>query len=400
MSGHEVDVAIVGGGLAGGLIALALFRQRPDLKLAVIEQGASLGGNHRWSWFETDFDQQGRALMQLFPRTQWPTGYDVQFPEYRRTLRSGYQSLSSADFHATLVESLPPESLLLNTSATALDAAGVTVSDGMRISAKAVIDCRPFEPSPHLQGGWQVFHGQHFRLDQPHGIDRPTIMDAAVDQLAPHGDGGAYRFVYVLPLTPDELFIEDTYYADAPKLDRDALAGRIKTYRRDKGWKGQLIGDESGWIPVITGGDFDAYVDDLRIEGVAIAGARGGFVHPLTSYTVPIAIDNALAIASQADLSGTHLATFFEARAQRHWRKTRIYRMLGKMLFGAAEPTNRLAIFQRFYRLREPLIERFYSARSSAADKFRILCGRPPVSIPRAIGALAKPGAPLTTEKQ
>jgi len=304
MSGREVDVAIVGGGLAGGLIALALFRQRPDLKLAVIEQGASLGGNHRWSWFETDFDQHGDALMEPFPRTEWSAGYDVQFPEYRRTLRSGYRSLSSADYHTTLMDILPPESVLLNTTATALDTAGVTVSDGARISAKAVIDCRPFEPSPHLQGGWQVFHGQHFRLDQPHEIDRPMIMDAAVDQLAPHGDGGAYRFVYVLPLTPDELFIEDTYYADAPKLDRDALAGRIKTYRCDKGWDGQVIGEETGLLPVVTGGDFGAYIDDLRIDGVALAGARGGFAHPLTSYTVPIAVDNALAIASQIDLSG------------------------------------------------------------------------------------------------
>ena len=45
------DVAIVGGGLAGGLIALALRRQRPDLDVRIVESGTRLGGNHLWSFF-------------------------------------------------------------------------------------------------------------------------------------------------------------------------------------------------------------------------------------------------------------------------------------------------------------------------------------------------------------
>ncbi|MEP5938105.1 MAG: lycopene beta-cyclase CrtY [Erythrobacter sp.] len=411
MHGREVDVAIVGGGLAGGLIALALFRQRPDLSIALFEQGDVLGGNHRWSWFESDLDEAGRELLEAFPRTEWHKGYDVRFPKYLRTLSSGYLSLSSADYHANLMEVLPENCVRLGSKAETLDAQSVTLDNGERITAKTVIDCRPFEPSPHLQGGWQIFHGQHFRLDQPHGIDRPMIMDADVEQSAPYGNGGAYRFVYVLPLAEDELFIEDTYYADKPRIERDVLAGRIKAYASQHGWDGQLLGDETGLLPVITGGDFEAYQDSLRIPGVAVAGARGGFSHPLTSYTVPIAVENALAIAAevdaqifgeitgQADLSSTRLADFCEARAQAHWHQTNIYRMLGRMLFGAAQPHRRVDIFQRFYGLREPLIERFYSTHSTWADKFRILCGKPPVSIPRALGALAGEGEPLTSEK-
>ena len=44
------DIAIAGGGLAGGLIALALHRARPELAVVLIESGAEPGGNHRWSW--------------------------------------------------------------------------------------------------------------------------------------------------------------------------------------------------------------------------------------------------------------------------------------------------------------------------------------------------------------
>jgi lycopene beta-cyclase len=78
-----------------------------------------------------------------------------------------------------------------------------------------------------------------------------------------------------------------------------------------------------------------------------------------------------------------------EARARRHWNATRFYRRLGAMLFGAARPEARWRVFARFYRLPEPLIERFYAGRSTLADRARILCGRPPVPIGRALGALS-----------
>ena len=130
-----------------------------------------------------------------------------------------------------------------------------------------------------------------------------------------------------------------------------------------------------------------------------MAGARGGFCHPLTSYTMPIAVENAIAIAAHAHLSGPHLAQLIRERANEHWRKTAIYRALGRMLFKATEPERRVDIFQRFYQLPEGLIERFYACHTTLLDQMRILSGKPPVSIPRAIRALAGKGDPLVMEK-
>ncbi|TNE49754.1 MAG: lycopene cyclase family protein, partial [Sphingomonadales bacterium] len=64
-----------------------------------------------------------------------------------------------------------------------------------------------------------------------------------------------------------------------------------------------------------------------------------------------------------------------------------------------AIPEQRVEIFERFYRLPEGLIERFYSGRSGMTDKARILIGRPPVPIARAIKALAGSGRPLLDGK-
>lgn len=383
MSGRNCDIAIIGGGLAGGLIALALARQRPEMAVRLFEAGRAAGGNHRWSWFATDLPPGGTRLLQEFRTARWDDGYEVRFPGIARRLPTAYRSLQSHDFAQGLARQLAPGTLLAGTAVASLDGGGVVLSDGARINARAVIDCRGFAPTPHLTGGWQIFTGRHLRTPVQHGLERPVIMDATVDQI------GGYRFVYLLPLGDCDLFIEDTYYQDSPTLDREALSARIDAYCTARGWQGKEIASETGVLPVVTGGDFSAFQNAQRTDGVAVAGARGGFSHPLTSYTLPFAVRTALAIAAHADLPGEDMAAMMEARARDHWRDTRFYRGLGAMLFGAARPEERRRIFARFYGLEAPLIERFYAGRSTRMDKARVLCGRPPVPVHRAIGALA-----------
>ncbi|MXO74616.1 lycopene beta-cyclase CrtY [Altererythrobacter aerius] len=388
MTGHTIDIAIAGGGLAGGLVALALARTRPDLRIALVEEGAALGGHHRWSWFASDLDREGTALMEEFRIARWQ-GYAVRFPQFPRDLSTGYCSLHSADFDGALRAVLPSDAIRTGRRIAALDAGGIDLADGERIAARAVIDARGIADAAALTGGWQVFLGRHLRTRRPHGVDRPTIMDAAVDQ------HGALRFVYTLPLGPDELFVEDTYYADAPTLNREALSGRIDRYCQAHGWEGEAIDHETGVLPVITGGDFAAFQRAHGTPGVAAIGTRGGFVHPLTSYTLPFAVETALAIAGSADLDGESLAAMIADRAREQWRRTAYYRTLGRMMFGAGAPGQRRRAFALVYRQPEPVIERFYAARSTTADRARILCGKPPVPVLGALRALVEPGQPL-----
>lgn len=381
MTGRKTDFAIVGGGLAGGLIALALRRARPDLSVALVEAGETLGGNHRWSWFASDLTPEGAALLEGFRRCEWQGGYDVSFPGHSRHLATPYRSLASEDFDAALRRALPADTIR-RAEVARLSERGVTLASGDELAARAVIDCRGPVSAPELTGAWQVFMGRQLRTEVPHGIERPTIMDARVPQL------GGYRFVYVLPLGAHELFVEDTYYQDTPVLDRRALSSRIDAYCAAQGWHGEPLTHETGVLPVVTGGNFAAFQAAHRIPGVAVAGTRGGFVHPLTSYTLPFAVETALAVAADADLPGAQLAAMLEARARNHWRATGFYRRLGSMLLGAARPEERYRVFERFYRLPEGLIERFYAARSTRLDRARVLCGKPPVPIGRALAAL------------
>ncbi|AUW60403.1 lycopene cyclase [Sphingobium sp. SCG-1] len=377
------DLAIVGGGLAGGLIALAVLKAHPDARLLLVEREASMGGNHVWSFFDGDVRQADRWLVDPVVAYRWEGGHDVRFPSFNRTLHTPYNSITSAKFDAHLRDVLGDR--VVQGEAVALSPGAVKLADGREIAAASVIDARGGGDLSVLQCGWQKFVGQTLRLSAPHGLARPVIMDASVEQI----DG--YRFVYLLPVSADEIFVEDTYYSNGSDLPVDAIRSRIADYAKTQGWRvEQVVHEETGVLPVVHGGAFDAFWPNT--DPVARAGVRGGLFHPMTGYSLPDAVAFALHIADKWPLDGASLAIENRRWANAHWASGGYYRMLGKMLFRAAEPAARYRIFERFYRLSPALIQRFYAGRSTACDKARILCGRPPVPISSALKTLLTRG--------
>lgn len=390
MDNGAADIAIVGGGLAGGLIALALAQLRPDLRVLLIEQGERLGGNHVWSFFATDLPDGGAALVAPLVAARWDR-YEVRFPELHRTLATPYHSVTSARFDAALRAALPDGAILCGARVAAVEPDRVVLADGRAIAAGGVIDARGLAGLPHMAGGWQKFLGRMIRTRAPHGLTHPVVMDATVAQ----EDG--YRFVYCLPFSDSEIFIEDTYYSDTPALEVELLRGRIAEYARAAGWDvAAVLGEETGVLPVVGRGDYPAFRATTD-HGVALAGVRAGLFHPLTSYSFPTALAFALDLALHSDLSGTGLCAFSRAWAARHWRGGGFYRVLSAMLFGAAPADRRYRVLQRFYGLDTGLIERFYAGESTMTDKLRILSGKPPVPLGAAIASIAgrRPLAPL-----
>jgi lycopene beta-cyclase len=62
--------------------------------------------------------------------------------------------------------------------------------------------------------------------------------------------------------------------------------------------------------------------------------------------------------------------------------------MLNRMLFRGADGADRYKILERFYTLDPGLIERFYAGNTTWWDMMRILSGKPPISVSRAIKAI------------
>jgi lycopene beta-cyclase len=379
-AGPSTDILIAGGGLAGGLVTLALAARRPEISVTIVEAGQALGGNHVWSFFDSDVAAADRALVEPLVCHRWE-GHDVAFPGLRRTLPGGYNSIESERLDAVLRAKLPAERILTGTAIVVLDPAGATLADGTRIAAKGVIDARGFAGPSVLDLGWQKFVGRLLQLRAPHGLTRPVIMDATVDQ-AP-----GYRFIYLLPFGPDRVFVEDTYYHDTPGIDAAALGKRIVDYASARGWVIEAVErEEVAVLPIACGGDFDALWPEA--DGIARVGMAAGLFQPMTGYSLPDAVRTAALVAGMADLSSAGLAVALRKHARTAWAERGFYRMLARMLFQAADPPERYRLLERFYALDEGLIARFYAGRSTLADKARILIGKPPVPLRRALRAL------------
>ncbi|MDB5938250.1 MAG: putative Lycopene cyclase [Polaromonas sp.] len=367
----DADLILVGGGLANGLIAWRLRRLRPDVRVLVLESGGALGGNHTWSFHQGDLTPAQHAWLAPLVAHRWD-GYSVAFPGRSRSLAGGYASVTSSRFDAVLRAALPQ--VRLATPVSTLSARTVTLTDGRTLRAGAVIDGRGLRPSRHLSLGYQKFVGQELRLSGAHGLAQPVLMDATVAQ----HDG--YRFVYLLPLSADTLLVEDTYYADDEAIDAALLRERIAAYVKARGWTvAQVLREERGVLPITLAGNVHAFWDES--QGVARAGLAAGLFHSTTGYSLPSAVQLADLVAALPDLSSAPLFEAIRQHAVAQWKAQGFFRLLNRMLFRAAAPSQRWRVMQRFYGLPAPLIERFYAARLGWLDKARILSGKPPVPV-------------------
>ena len=371
-----VDIVLVGGGLASSLIALALAQKRPDLDVRIIEPAGTLGGNHVWSFFDADVAPEHRWLVDPLVAHRWES-YDVRFPAHARTLDMGYSSITSDQLDAVVRRHVDAGTIIRG-KAVDVAATHVVLDTQARISAKLVVDARGPGDMGTLDVGWQKFVGQMLTVPAGHGLTRPIIMDATVPQI----DG--YRFVYCLPFSDTDVFVEDTYYSDTPDLDVAAVRARISEYAGNHGWVVAGVDrEETGVLPVAMGGDFEAYWASTG-DDVAKAGLRAGLFHPTTGYSLPDAVRFAISLIDNPFPDPAAV----KAAAKAHWQARGFYRFLDSMLFRAGTPDQRYRVLQRHYSLSPRLIGRFYAGQSTFADKARIVCGKPPVPFWQALGIL------------
>jgi lycopene beta-cyclase len=367
---YNSDYALVGGGLQNALLALTLLAKRSRPSVTLIERDDAIGGNHLWSFHADDVPDAARPLIEPLIVARW-TGYTVAYPSYQRRLASPYASVSSTRLDRVVRRVFANDSesrLLTGVGAAKVQEHAVELADGRVIEADVVIDARgptAFQPTGPIR--YQKFLGLELSLKGDAPLE-PLLMDARVDQC----DG--YRFFYVLPLSKRRVLIEDTYYSDDPLLDTHALRHEIIGYAAQNGMIAEAIErQESGVLPLPLTAPPHAPITD---KGPLLAGYRGGWFHPTTGYSFPAALRLALTIAAQSPdaVFGPEL----RALAAEHTRQVRFATLLNWLLFEGFPPERRWHALERFYTLPEATIRRFYSLSTTAFDRARILCGRPP----------------------
>ncbi|MCU0759426.1 MAG: lycopene beta-cyclase CrtY [Steroidobacteraceae bacterium] len=377
---HDSDVLLVGGGLANGLIALRLAALHPGLRVTMLEREPVRDDAHTWCMFRSDVPETAWRWLEPLFENHWH-GYRVGFPEFSRELGTDYVRLTGPRLAAAVEAVLGPR-LLRGVQVAEVTPESAIAADGRRWRAPLVIDGRGLTASDSLRLAWQKFSGVELRLAAPHGLSCPVLMDACVRQ----SDG--FRFIYLLPVSADTLLVEDTRYSNSPLLDVAALEVAIARYVEARRWRIAAWGRrECGVLPIALSGDIERFWRE-RVPGVPAVGMRAALFHPTTGYSLPDAARTADLIATAPRFDSATIAPGIEAHAKALWRRRAFYRGLNRMLFMAAAPEQRFVVLQRFYRLSQPLIERFYADRLTMADKARILTGRPPIPMGRAFAAL------------
>jgi lycopene beta-cyclase len=380
---RDPTYTILGGGLAGGLAALALANAGRGPGVTLLEQGETLGGNHTWSFHETDLDPADRPLVMPLVERRWAR-QAVRFPGHARTLETGYATVTSDRFARVVGERLARAGVRVLTGrrVVSLDEAGARLDDGASLTGDVVLDARGPAPEAAAAAGFQKFVGLEVELADDGPWSEPLVMDATVAQT----DG--FRFVYVLPFSRRRVLVEDTTYSDGPALDRDAFEARVHAYVEASGARVRsVLRREHGVLPLPLAGQAGAAAP----AGAALPiGYRGGFFHPVTGYSLPVAARVARAVAGASTRHEARRALDDLVRALEPQR--RFERLLNRLMFSAMPAAARWQALARFYRLPERTIARFYASRSTLLDRARVLVGRPPrgVAWTRLLGAVAE----------
>lgn len=300
----------------------------------------------------------------------------MRFPEHARTLASRYFSITSDRFHEVLARELG-SCVRLGERVKALGPGRIETERGEIYLARHIVDGRGWVPT-EAPVAYQKFLGQRVAMKRPHGLRRAVVMDATVAQ----EDG--YRFFYCLPWNEKEILVEDTRYSDTPDLDLNAYRRSIVEYCARKGWEPDSISyEEMGALPIPLGGKAPHWP-----PGTLLSGTRAGLFHATTGYSLPAAMIFAERLTQNADHSSAEMEAILKRWARQHWRGEAFFRFLNRMMFWGARPSHRVKILQRFYRLPEGLIARFYAGKMRKLDFVRLLVGKPPIPVSRALSCV------------
>lgn len=366
---NKHDFVLAGGGLQAGLLAMALSHHRPDARVLIIEREERLCGNHTWSCHENDILMNGFNWLDLLPLKRWP-GYEVKFSDFNRQVNLAYCSLRSCDLEAALHDLARRGKLEIKTGLPVADltAKSILTTKGESYFGDTVIDCRGLHHRPTgLRCGYQKFHGFEIELaeqDWPEPL--PVVMDATVSQQ------NGFRFLYVLPLNPRRVLIEDTHFSNDRELDRDQSFDELTRYLRNhqiRHWS--IVREEQGCLPM-------PYSDHMQpsLTSPLRGGYAAGWFHAATGYSFPLAARFAEAVATG---DAGQIPRRIAGLVQQNWFPARFSRLLNRMLFCLVSPEQRWTIFRRFYRvLSDETIKRFYAHQFTPFDSLRIVVGRPP----------------------
>ena len=246
---------ILGAGAAGLSLCHALLERGVTDNIVVLDRKTSFTDDRTWCFWNTVPHPYSPLVSHCWHR--WDVVQSEGNIAAQASAHTGYACLRGSDFYAYVTEAIrrhPNVTLKLGCSADSIapNAHGVSVTAGGEAwDADYVFDSRP-RPAPF--GGLsfsQRFFGQFVQTNVPmFDPGRCTLMDFRVSQ-----ERGLH-FVYVLPFSPTDALIENTYIqgpgADTVTADRHRQEIRAYLAEHHGLDSFSVSREEAGAIPMTT----------------------------------------------------------------------------------------------------------------------------------------------------
>ena len=303
---ETVDIAIIGGGLAGLSLAARLAVPRfQHLRIVVLEPRTRYVRDRTWCYWADSRTKNNAKISGSKVRHQphpFQTSVAMRWPSWEvmcgevNTL--SYETVTKTGDHC--YEMIPADRFyddaerLINSGAHVKLIKGVTVVDAIsqsqhvdletnigKIRAGLVFDSRP--PHALSKAAWvQRFQGFELEAEAPiFDVNCATLMDFSITTDA-ESKAGRVHFIYVLPLSDRRALVEDTWFApvedDCDDVDYQA---QIKAYlkRRFGLERYEILHREQGALPM------DPELRPAKSSGRIIKiGAGGGMARASSGY--------------------------------------------------------------------------------------------------------------------
>ncbi len=292
---------IVGAGAAGLSLCHALLERGVTDEIVILDRKPAFADDRTWCFWNTVLHPFSHLTSSCWNRWEvvGPDGCRVS----QSSARGGYACLRGVDFYAYVTEVIrrhPNVTLKL----------GCPV-DAVLPDADYVFDSRPRRVPLGGLSFSQRFFGQFVRTHTPvFDPARCTLMDFQVSQ-----ERGLH-FTYILPFSPTEALVENTYIQryDAKTISAEQHRSEIGAYLREH-WGLDTFNaerEEAGAIPMTT------QMFPKREGRVFFIGTAGGCGKPSSGYTFTRIQAQCRQIADAA--AAGRLDSFQEAPASARFR--------------------------------------------------------------------------------
>ncbi|MGH6652306.1 MAG: lycopene cyclase family protein [Sphingopyxis sp.] len=194
--GHLHDLAIIGGGLFGSLLGLALRAHRPDIDFALIEKEGHFGGSFLEAAIANEIPDPIRSILDPAIVKYWPACF-VNYPGRSERFEDAVLLVDPRQFHLEMVDH--PQASQCFAGCTIEKIAGdKIVHSGGTLRARLIVDASDLRIQSHLEIE-RLTRYRDFRLD--HDLDLPILADMSAT-------AGDWNFLQLFPIDEERMIVE------------------------------------------------------------------------------------------------------------------------------------------------------------------------------------------------